>query len=153
MPGPLKCERHGRTIRALSGSVLAAARSVHDLTWWWRVGPRHPWLTWTFRGLGIFGYVGLLGLVILLSSEGSRSSTPDKRARRSGQREEKQAWNWKSWVVLGLFAIPAFVFGGLVLLGAGPILGVMFLVVVPVGLFDVLKGPPGRSQPGQGGRG
>ena len=59
-------------------------------------------------------------------------------------------WNWKAWVVLAVFAIPVFAFGAFVLIGSGPILGVMFLVVVPVGLFDVLKGRPGRSQPSDG---
>jgi hypothetical protein len=150
MPGPLKCERYGRTIRALSGSVLAAARSVHDLTWWWRVGPRHPWLTWTFRGLGIFGYVGLLGFVLLLSREDSGRPGEAKAAKTVPTGEQEQLWNWKAWVVLAVFAIPVFAFGAFVLMVSGPILGVMFLVVVPVGLVDVLKPPPERSQPGDG---
>ena len=150
MPGPLKSERYGRTIRALLGSVLAAARSVHDLSWWWRVGPRHPWLTWTFRGLGIFGYVGLLGFVLLLSSEGSGRPDRRKRPRRSRRGEEEQLWNWKAWVVLAVFAIPVFAFGAFVLIVTGPILGVMFLIVVPVGVIDVLTGRPGGSQPGDG---
>jgi hypothetical protein len=131
--------------------VLAAARSVHDLTWWWRVGPRHPWLTWTFRGLGIFGYVGLLGLVSLLSSEGSGRPDKRERARRSRPSEEEQSgWNWKAWVVLAAFAIPAFAFGAFVLIGSGPILGVMFLAVIPLAVLDVLEGRPGRSQPSDG---
>jgi hypothetical protein len=129
---------------------VAAVRSVHDLTWWWRVAPRVPWLTWTFRGLGIFGYVGLLGLVLLLSSEGSGRPDKRQRPRRSGRGEEEQLWNWKAWVVLAVFAIPAFAFGVFVLVGAGPILGVLFLVVVPVGVFDMLTGRPEVSEPAQG---
>jgi len=150
MPDPLKCEPCGRTIGALSGSVLAAARSVHDLTWWWRVGPRHPWLTWTFRGLGIFGYVGLLGLVIVLSSEGSGRSDKQERATGSQRSEKEQLWGWKAWMVLAVFAIPAFAFGAFVLIGSGPILGVMFLAVVPFVVLDVLEGRPGRSRSGDG---
>jgi hypothetical protein len=58
-------------------------------------------------------------------------------------------WDWKAWVVLAVFAIPVFAFGALVLLPTGPLLGVMFLGVVPVGVFDVLKGRPEVSQPVQ----
>jgi hypothetical protein len=116
--------------------VLAAARSLHELVWWWWVGPRLPWLTWTFRGLGIFGYVGLLGLVILLSSEGS--GRPNKRRRRSKRRAQKKSWNWKGSLDWGLWIIPIFVFSGFVLIEGGPILGVMFLIVAPVALFEAL---------------
>lgn len=97
----------------------------------------------------MFGYVGLLGLVLLLSSEGSGRRDKRKRPRRSLPGEEKQSWNWKAWVLLAVFAIPVFVFGAFVLIEAGPILGVMFLIIVPFVVYDVLKGPPGRPQSGR----
>jgi hypothetical protein len=50
----------------------------------------------------------------------------------------------------GVFAIPAFAFGALVLIGAGPILGVMFLVVVPVAVCELLTMRHEVSQPAQG---
>jgi hypothetical protein len=112
--------------------------------------PSSSWLTWTFRGLGIFGYVGLLGLVLLLSSEGSGRPGQAKAAKTVPTGEQEQLWNWKAWVVLAVFAIPVFAFGAFVLVVTGPILGVMFLVVVPVGVVDMLTGRPGRSQPGDG---
>jgi hypothetical protein len=46
-----------------------------------------------------------------------------------------------------VFAIPAFAFGAFVLIGAGPILGVMFLVVVPVAVFELLTMRHEVSQP------
>jgi hypothetical protein len=98
------------------------------------------------RGLAIVGYVGLLGLVLLLSSEGSGK-------RRSRKGKGKQLPKWSAWTDLGLFIIPAYAFAAFVLIQSGPILGVIFLVVVPVAVFEGLKGQPGFSQPGRWRRG
>jgi hypothetical protein len=49
-----------------------------------------------------------------------------------------------------VFAIPAFAFGAFVLIGAGPILGVMFLVVVPVAVCESLTMRHEVSRPAQG---
>jgi hypothetical protein len=67
---------------------------LHRLGWWWRVGYHLPWLTWTVRGLAIWGVLA----VVLFAIAASRRAP--KRDRSQQPSEDGLSLGWIAFLVL-----------------------------------------------------
>ena len=106
-------------------AVLPQVRSFHEVIWWWRVGDR-SWLTWTIRGLAIYGLVAFAGIIAVLASEGSGST------RRGSKRRMRR----RSTETNGLFPTLLFL---VVTVAAFVVLAVMCSLIAPfLGLVGIV---------------
>jgi hypothetical protein len=130
---------------AIAGVVapLSQLHSLHEIIWWWRLGGQRPWLTWTIRGLSIFGLVAFALLIAGLGlADGSGpKQTPVEKDEATPADEETKDLGWGFIAGLIALAIPAALVLAVMCSLLAPFLGLFGLVMVYTVLAD-LKTPP-----------
>ena len=125
----------GLVLIASVAAPLSQLRSLHEIIWWWGLGGQHPWLTWTIRGLSIYGLVAFAGIIVLLGSEGS--GPRQGRSKRRKRRRPRKSNVLPYWLLA--LAIPAFVVGAVMCSILAPFLGLFGLVMAYAVLADVKR--------------
>jgi hypothetical protein len=131
-------------ILALVLAVLAAVapltqlRSFHDIVWWWSLWYQHPWLTWTIRGLSIYGVLAFVGLFVALVARGER------RGAGGAGRQGKRGWGLLG-VGLAALAIAAAVLLAVFVTILAPFFG-LFGILLAYAVFEDLRTPAGGGR-------
>lgn len=122
---------------------LSQLHSLHEIIWWWGLGGQRAWLTWTIRGLSIFGLVAIAGVIVgLCLAEGSGpEQTPAEKDQAAPIDEETKEMGWGFIAGLIALAIAAAVVLAVMCSLLAPFLGLFGLFLAYTVLAD-LKAPP-----------